>query len=601
MNNITPEQRRLAGPFTRLARAMSKNFNVTVIPDGARCCTDGETIYIPFTADYLDEKNRQVLHGLLDHEISHVSEERTHRTAGEVTCMDVMRRKDLKNAEKFFFNAFEDVRIEQKYSKIYPGVAENLRAANQHSVTQFQAKHGKGDRSAWGDVLCAVIMKAQGYDHSWLKPELVPYLDKLQPEIDDCVKMAWAKDALELAQRAYRKIKELVEEKEKEEEEEGKGEGKEEGDGEEGEASKGGKPSKDEKKGKPKKAKLSKEEKEVLEQLGTDCEDTDLTDSLKGEMQGVVEKDAIANGRYIPHPDCSREDKFVPCADDAGVIYRQAREEILSQVGALRSKQLARLQIMMRRKVVSAQEEGEIDENDLPRVRTGAQDVFTNVTRGKRLDTAIEVLIDVSGSMGPAMMTESPFGVYRPEFRAPAYYALRTAIALAESWSSLRVCFEMIGFTSNSRRWSLHPTAGTSAYVQRPPFDYYLFKGWNEHLRACQGRFASLRGHCENIDGEALWMSAQRVAARPEKRKMLIVISDGQPACGGVDNRVNLHDHLKEVAGKVERSGIELIAIGAGTDAPRQFYKNHIVIKDLNLMATTVFKALDDSLRRSVA
>ena len=77
----------------------------------------------------------------------------------------------------------------------------------------------------------------------------------------------------------------------------------------------------------------------------------------------------------------------------------------------------------------------------------------------------------------------------------------------------------------------------------------------------------------ENIDGEALLWAVARLLARPEQRKILMVISDGAP----VDNStlsVNpgnyLEQHLHAVIDTIEnRSDIELTAIGIGHDVTR--------------------------------
>ena len=73
---VAPELAALNGPFTKIARAMSRHWNVRIVPSGARCDTDGATIRIPYTADYLPAEKRQALHGMLDHEVAHVAEER---------------------------------------------------------------------------------------------------------------------------------------------------------------------------------------------------------------------------------------------------------------------------------------------------------------------------------------------------------------------------------------------------------------------------------------------------------------------------------------------------------------------------------------------
>jgi len=72
----------------------------------------------------------------------------------------------------------------------------------------------------------------------------------------------------------------------------------------------------------------------------------------------------------------------------------------------------------------------------------------------------------------------------------------------------------------------------------------------------------------ENIDGEALSWSHERLIKRNEERKILIVISDGAPVDDSTlsANREDyLDNHLKKIISQIEKdSPIELQAIGMG-------------------------------------
>lgn len=79
----------------------------------------------------------------------------------------------------------------------------------------------------------------------------------------------------------------------------------------------------------------------------------------------------------------------------------------------------------------------------------------------------------------------------------------------------------------------------------------------------------------ENVDGEALQWAAKRLYARPETRKLLLVISDGAPVD---DSTLNENDplflsrHLTEVIGIIEtESVIQLAAIGINYSVNRYY------------------------------
>lgn len=87
----------------------------------------------------------------------------------------------------------------------------------------------------------------------------------------------------------------------------------------------------------------------------------------------------------------------------------------------------------------------------------------------------------------------------------------------------------------------------------------------------------------ENIDGEALLWAHSRLIARPEERRILMVISDGAPVDDStlsVNSGTYLEQHLRQVIGWIEtRSDVELLAIGIGHDVTR-YYRRAVTIVD---------------------
>ena len=85
----------------------------------------------------------------------------------------------------------------------------------------------------------------------------------------------------------------------------------------------------------------------------------------------------------------------------------------------------------------------------------------------------------------------------------------------------------------------------------------------------------------ENIDGEALDWAYKRLMMRPERRRILMVISDGAPVDDStlsVNPGNYLERHLRKVIGDIEnRDIVELIAIGIGHDVTR-YYRRAVTI-----------------------
>jgi cobaltochelatase CobT len=103
----------------------------------------------------------------------------------------------------------------------------------------------------------------------------------------------------------------------------------------------------------------------------------------------------------------------------------------------------------------------------------------------------------------------------------------------------------------------------------------------------------------ENIDGEALLFAKSRLMQQPEKRKILVVISDGNPVDDST-NSANSQDilswHLQKVIWQIEKQQkIEVIGIGIGHDLQR-FYKNYITIDNLEDLGNVLIAKISDAL-----
>jgi cobalamin biosynthesis protein CobT len=652
----------LLGPFQKIARAMSRNWDVQVVPSGYDCCTDGNTIKYPFNADYLDGANQKVLHGLLDHEVAHVAEEREHTEHNQRTPLKIMR--DCRSTkERMLLNVFEDIRIEHKYSHIYKGVAENLHEANVNSVDLFKKRHGidgeasKGKRvNFWHTLGSAIIMKARGYSVDWLPKKFQPFLDAVQQEVEDSTKTSWAKDSHDLALRVINKINDKTDELEQErqerqeqkqeqekqegqdkqegeaqEQEGGSSEGEQEqsdsgqsgdedqdqegegtqngesnedeqegteqsnptqGDGDEGEDNEAGSESSEAPKtGTPKQddSGLSDDELDEACKAGdeaqADADSDDLIKQVKDQVLDIAKGEAKAHRRYIPNPRALARDRWVKPyerkPEHAQAEYNKAKEAVAGQIRGLKGKLLNVIRARAASRMESGHRRGKLDKARLAQVPTGNVNVFQVEKEGETLDTAISVVIDLSGSMGPG---------YDPKYKA--YYAKLMAIALSETFDALNVPFEVIGFHNDWDR----TVSDTPGCMRNEPIEYVIFKEFGENYKRVRTRMNHITGNGNNTDGEAVMACALRLAKRPETRKIMFVLSDGMPAGGGVD-RHTLCNHLEEVITEITKAGIEVVGIGAMTDHIKDFYnKEHgasgAVINDMTKLAVEVYKLM---------
>jgi len=99
----------------------------------------------------------------------------------------------------------------------------------------------------------------------------------------------------------------------------------------------------------------------------------------------------------------------------------------------------------------------------------------------------------------------------------------------------------------------------------------------------------------ENIDGEALLWAHNRLTKRNEKRRILMVISDGAPVDDStlsVNPGNYLENNLKETIRMIEnKKEIELLAIGIGHDVSR-YYKKAVTINDVDQLGEVLLNEL---------
>ena len=235
------------------------------------------------------------------------------------------------------------------------------------------------------------------------------------------------------------------------------------------------------------------------------------------------------------------------------------------------------------------QEEGLLDAARLARVIVNpAQTLSYKVERDTEFrDTIVTLLIDNSGSMRGR----------------PISIAAISADILARTLERCGVKTEILGFTT--RAWKGGQSRERWLADGRPPqpgrlndLRHVVYKRADEPWRRARRNLGLMMREGllkENIDGEALLWAHSRLLARPEDRRILMVISDGAPVDDStlsVNSGTYLEKHLRQVIGWIEaRSPIELAAIGIGHDVTR-YYARAVTIMDAEQLGGTMVDQL---------
>jgi len=279
-------------------------------------------------------------------------------------------------------------------------------------------------------------------------------------------------------------------------------------------------------------------------------------------------------------------------------------EEELSRLRAYLDQQMAglsnvvtRLANRLQRRLMAQQarswdfdqEEGLLDAARLARVVVNPRHALSfKIERDTEFrDTVVSLLIDNSGSMRGR----------------PIAIAAICADILARTLERCGVATEILGFTT--RGWKGGQSRESWLAAGRPPnpgrlndLRHIVYKRADEPYRHARRNLGLMMREGllkENIDGEALLWAHNRLIARPEERRILMVISDGAPvddSTASANGGTYLERHLRQVIEWIEkRSTVELIAIGIGHDVTR-YYERAVTIMDAEQLAGAMVEQL---------
>ncbi len=211
----------------------------------------------------------------------------------------------------------------------------------------------------------------------------------------------------------------------------------------------------------------------------------------------------------------------------------------------------------------SATEEGRIDGRRLAQLIASPTErrLFRSEHVAAEADCVLAFLIDCSGSM-------------KQHAQAVAVLVDLFARALEQAGAAS----EVLGFTTGAwngglarRDWL---NAGQPSHPGRlNEVCHMVFKEADTRWRRSRAGIAALLKSDlfrEGVDGEAVDWAVARLQARPEARKLLLVVSDGCPMDGAThlaNDAFYLDNHLKQVLQRHERQAqVEICALGVGLD-----------------------------------
>lgn len=314
-------------------------------------------------------------------------------------------------------------------------------------------------------------------------------------------------------------------------------------------------------------------EPKVTRDLKIECDDEHFHPCLPDQFMvadlsegiGVMEKVITRSGYYVFGKGAAYVESEARDARDAvRSINSGTVEGFAQQVRRL-------LQIRARSRFEYGQKKGRLDQSRLARI--GMRDapgfnerIFKNKIVNDTTDTAVTVLLDASGSMHGSKWA----------------HAIKSAELINATVSrALGIPLEVLAFTDDH--------VGSVIYEAKK-FNQ-LRVGDEELLNRLSWATSYMSG---NADGEAVLYAYQRLRQRKEKRRVLIVVSDGAPSCS---REGDIDTFTKEVIEEIEADRhVDIYGLGLMSSSVRHYYKHHVVVSRGDSLEQALLTLIDKSI-----
>lgn len=349
----------------------------------------------------------------------------------------------------------------------------------------------------------------------------------------------------------------------------------------------------------------------------TEVSDADATSDDDADPQDMVDAENIDGDQEDSdaQPDANPQRPQPTNLPEPYAVYSTAHDEVIKaeelcdteELDRLRgyldghmqglSGAISRLANRLQRRLLAQQqrswtfdlEEGMLDTARLTRVITDPMSALTFKEEKETdfRDTVVTILIDNSGSMRGR----------------PIMVAAVTADIMARTLERCGVKAEILGFTTRAWKGGKSFQDWMAAGKPEKPgrlndLRHIVYKAADMPWRRAKRNLGLMMREGllkENIDGEALDWAYKRLMARPEQRRILMVISDGAPVDDATQSQNKsglLESHLRMMIDKIEnRSEVELIAIGIGHDVTR-WYTRAVTIMDVEQLGGVMTEKL---------
>ncbi|TMX32967.1 hypothetical protein DA093_21005 [Vibrio rotiferianus] len=532
-----------------VAAAYGEKFGVKVLIQGQDAFTDGERIVIP-TANPDGPHYQQIAWGYLAHEAAHIRH----------TNFDMVQKASSKPIRKALLNIIEDVRIENELAKDYPGTRRSISQVIEYMVDTQQMcvpeqPEPASNLQAWllfrlrchflGQKSLTPLYQAVDERVRQLFPAAA--MSRLSAMLTAVPSLASTGEVLKLVDA----IVAMLEEESRPPQDDSDADG---GDDIGQDASNDSNSSSD-----------SQTPETGSSATGdaaetSDSDNSDQADNLRQALEASAaqfEPDTFAQVAEVLSEQAEGHQGVTPLSLPQAEQAMLGDEAILT----LSASESAQIRARLRGMVQSSQDNRNHAKRHGLRVAThrlaasqaGESRLF--IQRQPRIapNAAVHLLVDISGSMG------KPIGEGNRKY---FHVANEAALALAMALEGIPGVVPAVSYFPG-----IHQEVSIAL----------LPKQSVRHRAAC---FDQKPRGCTPM-AQAMWFAANSLLAQKQKRKLMIVLTDGDP-----DDWAATHD----IVDRCRRSGFELLGIGIQTRSVEKFFPQSIVINDVKDLKRELFE-----------
>ena len=532
-----------------VAAAYGEKFGVKVLIQGQDAFTDGERIVIP-TANPDDPHYQQIAWGYLAHEAAHIRH----------TNFEMVQKASSKPIRKALLNIIEDVRIENELAKDYPGTRRSISQVIEYMVDTQQMcvpeqLEPASNLQAWllfrlrchflGQKALTPLYQAVDERVRQLFPAAA--MSRLSAMLTVVPSLASTGEVLKLVDAI---VAMLEEESRPPQDESDADNGNDMGQ----DASNDSNNSSD-----------SQTPETGSSAMGDaaetrDSDNSDQADNLRQALEASAaqfEPDTFAQVAEVLSEQAEGHQGVTPLSLPQAEHAMLGDEAILT----LSASESAQIRARLRGMVQSSQDNRNHAKRHGLRVAThrlaasqaGESRLF--IQRQPRIapNAAVHLLVDISGSMG------KPIGEGNRKY---FHVANEAALALAMALEGIPGVVPAVSYFPG-----IHQEVSIAL----------LPKQSVRHRAAC---FDQKPRGCTPM-AQAMWFAANSLLAQKQKRKLMIVLTDGDP-----DDWAATHD----IVDRCRRSGFELLGIGIQTRSVEKFFPQSIVINDVKDLKRELFE-----------